>query len=580
MTVLRGIAASAGITISRAFVLHDDDNPKVPRYAITLADIEAEWLRFTTAMNRAREEIIVLRDKTKKETGDEQSAIFDSHLLMLDDPDLHDSIQNSLKSSLFNIEWVLYQYAADLIQQIEKLDNPILQERSSDIYDVTHRILNHLMYRERFSLADIDHDVVLIAHNLLPSDIVSMNKIHIKALVMDAGGKTSHTAILARAFEIPAVLGLGNVTQAIKNDELVIVDGDSGVLYVNPDPDQRAFYETLIRKKEQALKVLLSEINRPATTLDGKICTIKANIEIPEETTAVKKYGAEGIGLFRSEFLFLQSKHVPNEEAQFTAYKKVLEELAPKSVTIRTLDLGGDKVAPELFISEEKNPLLGWRAIRYCLSDTELFQIQLRALLRASVYGELKIMFPMISGIQEVELALEQLELAREYCRTHEIPFKENIPIGIMIEIPSAALIADILAQRVSFFSIGTNDLIQYTIAVDRGNEKVAYLHDQFHPAVLRLIKHIIDEGHKAGISVGMCGEMASDPLAVPILLGFGLDEFSMSAISVPRAKQMLRSLKYADAKELAGTILNLENSLQIVSHIKSYITDKVPDIS
>ncbi|HQK34219.1 MAG TPA: phosphoenolpyruvate--protein phosphotransferase [Spirochaetales bacterium] len=578
MTVLHGIAASAGIAIARAFVLHDDENPKVPRYAITLSDVESEWSRFINALGRAREEIIVLRDKTKKETGDEQSAIFDSHLLMLDDPDLHNSIQNSLKSTLYNIEWVLYQYAADLIQQIEMLDNPILQERSSDIYDVTHRILNHLMYRERFSLADINHDIVLIAHNLLPSDIVSMNKKHIKALVMDAGGKTSHTAILARAFEIPAVLGLGNVTQAIKNDELIIVDGDSGVLYVNPEPEQRAYYDGIIRKKEQALKVLLSEINRPATTLDGKICTIKANIEIPEETAAVKKYGAEGIGLFRSEFLFLQSKHVPDEEAQFQAYKKVLEDLAPKPVTIRTLDLGGDKVAPELFISEEKNPLLGWRAIRYCLSDTELFQTQLRALLRASVYGELKIMFPMISGVQEVELALEQLEQAKEYCRSKDIVIKDTIPVGIMIEIPSAALIADILAQKVNFFSIGTNDLIQYTIAVDRGNEKVAYLHDQFHPAVLRLIRHIIEEGHKAGISVGMCGEMASDPLALPLLLGFGLDEFSMSAISVPRTKQIIRSLQYNEAKELAEYSVALENSAKIVSHIKNYLSDKISD--
>ena len=269
--MLRGIAASAGIAIARAFVLHDDENPKVPRYAIERSSVETEWLRFIQALERAREEITVLRDKTKKETGSEQGAIFDTHLVMLDDPELHDSIHTSLNSSLFNIEWVLYQYAAELIQQIEGLNNPILQERSADIYDITHRILNHLMYRERFSLSDIDRDIILIAHNLLPSDIVSMNKARVKALVMDAGGKTSHTAILARAFEIPAVLGLGNVTQAIKNDELVIADGDNGLLYINPDPGQRSYYEDQIHKKSQALQVLLSGINRPATTQDGKI---------------------------------------------------------------------------------------------------------------------------------------------------------------------------------------------------------------------------------------------------------------------------------------------------------------------
>jgi len=576
MRTLQGLPASPGIAIGSAFMFLDDEEPTIPRYAVTESELDAEWDRFVVAVGKAKDDVEALRDRAVREMGQEHGAIFDSHLIMLDDPDLLESIEASLRSSLLNMEWIVHQYAQAIVKRLEGLDDPVLQERTVDVHDITRRILNHLMFRERFSLADLNSDVVLVARNLLPSDMIAMNRSKVRAIVMDAGGKTSHTAILARAFEIPAVLGLGGSARAIRNGDIVVVDGNTGDVRVQPDPQTLERYERIRARMAERDETLSGLASLPAKTLDGKEVLIKANIEVPEETDSVLRHGAQGIGLFRSEFLFLQPGRAPSEESQYVAYGRVIEAMGDRPVTIRTLDVGGDKVVPDLAIEEEKNPLLGWRAIRYCLSDKELFQSQLRAILRASVSGDARIMFPMISGPVELDSALAQLEAAKAECRRRGQAFREDIPVGIMIEVPSAAMIADILAPKVDFFSIGTNDLIQYTIAVDRGNERVAYLHEPFHPAVVRLVKKVIDDGHAAGIPVSMCGEMASDPFAAVVLLGLGLDEFSMSAVSVPDVKRTIRSIGFAEARAVADEVLKLGSHRETEEYLAKRLADRV----
>lgn len=576
MKTLQGIPASPGIAIGQAFVFLDEEEPVIPRYPVTERELDGEWDRFIVAVGKAKDDVTVLRDRASHEMGAEHGAIFDAHLMMLDDPEVHDAIELSLRESLLNIEWIVHLYEQSVVNQLESLDNPTMQERTADVLDITRRILNHLMFRERMSLADLSTDVVLVAHNLLPSDMIAMRREHILAIAMDAGGKTSHTAILARAFEIPAVVGLGSAARSIKAGTTVIVDGNSGDIKVDPDAATLERYERVRAKIAERDMDLASIMTLSATTTDGTEVLIKANIEVPEETDSVLRHGASGIGLFRSEFLFLQPGRAPSEEAQYTAYRKVLEAMGNRPVTIRTLDVGGDKIVPDLALAAEKNPLLGWRAIRYCLSDTELFQNQLRAILRASAFGDARIMFPMISGPAELQQALRALEEAKAECRKRGQPFRQDIPVGIMIEVPSAAMIPDILAKSVDFFSIGTNDLIQYTIAVDRGNEKVAYLHEPFHPAVVRLVKNVIDAGHAAGIPVSMCGEMASDPFAAVVLLGLGLDEFSMSAVSVPDVKRTIRSVSFSDAQSVAAEVLKLSSHQEIETRLAELLAGKV----
>jgi phosphotransferase system enzyme I (PtsI) len=531
-----------------------------------------EWARFLTAVDKSRTEVTALRDKALIEAGEDQAAIFESHLLMLDDPDLHERIERSLKSSLVNVERIVIDIERDFADKLGKAEDASLRERVTDIQDVSRRILGHLLERHRPSLASLGEDVILVARDLMPSDMISMDRARVKGVVTESGGRTSHVAILARAFEIPAVLGLQGAMSKLRQAALLVLDGDRGLVVV--DPDDAALERSAAARSAAAARQhdLDSLRDLPACTSDGLRVLVKANIEVPEEADAVLAHGADGIGLFRSEFLFLGG-HVPDEEEQYLAYKRVIEAMKGRPVTIRTLDIGGDKVLPELGAQDEKNPLLGWRAIRFCLSREDVFKTQLRAILRAAVYGETRIMFPMIATADELERALAIVGAAREECVRKGQKASMDLPIGIMIEIPSAAMTSDILARKADFFSIGTNDLIQYTMAVDRGNEKVSYLHEPYHPAVLRLVQRTIDAGKAAGIPVGMCGEMAGDPASAVVLLGLGLDEFSMSSAAVPAVKRAIRSTSLTEARAVASAAMALSSSAEVAAYLKSRLS-------
>lgn len=571
MKTLQGISASPGIVAGKAFV-YFEDTIAIPKYEIDDHEIDSEYRRFLDATDRASTEINEIKSKAEESTGGDEVRFLDSHLLMLRDPEFTGRVEKGLKTKKKNAEWILTEAMEEFVKQLQASGDAYLRERSIDIHDVAQRVLNHLLFRERISLADISEEVILVAHNLLPSEALQMNKRMIKGIAMDAGGKTSHTAILARSFEIPAVLGLKNICGNVHPESEIIVDGNSGMVIVDPDEETSRHYRQSQQEWEKREIDLLTLNELPAETKDGKNIALKANIEVAEEVESVLSHGSDGIGLFRSEFLFLQSGGLAGEEMQYDYYSKVLTRMKNKPVTIRTLDVGGDKLIPDIKELDEKNPILGWRAVRFCLARPDIFKTQLRALLRASVHGNLNIMFPMISGVEELRNVLGVLAETKEDLKEEGIPFDEKIPIGIMIEVPSAALTADILAKEVQFFSIGTNDLIQYTIAVDRGNEKIAYLYEPFHPGVLRLLKTIIDSAHEQGISVGMCGEMAGDPIASVILLGLGLDEFSMSPFGIPEIKKIIRSISLTEAEELVGIISDMRTFEEIDEYVKKWM--------
>ncbi|MDR3277053.1 MAG: phosphoenolpyruvate--protein phosphotransferase [Treponema sp.] len=552
MKELSGIPASPGLVTGPALLYIDEGLPEIARYTIPGSRLEAEWTRLLEAFEAAGAEIRTLKERAGGNLSAEQAGILDAHLIMLEDPEFRGEIRARLEKTLENIERVVYEVTHDLIQKMMTLQDASFRERAVDIADVSRRLLSILLSIKRISLAELEEDVILVARDLLPSDLLSMNRDRVKGIVMDMGSRTSHTAILARAFEIPAVLGLSTASREILTGDILMLNGSLGSVGINPSDINLERYRQDAGYYRTKIEGLLPARDLPAETLDGFRVTLKANIEMPEEADQALHYGAGGIGLYRSEFLFLSPGAAAKEEGQYLAYSRVLKTMGERPVTIRTLDLGGDKILPEFHLAEEKNPLLGWRALRFCLSTPELFRTQLRAILRASMEGNVRIMFPMISGIGELEAALACLEEAKAECREKQQPFRERIEVGAMIEIPSAALTADILARRSAFFSIGTNDLLQYTLAVDRGNEKVNYLANPFHPAMLRLLRQVIDGAHAAGIKAAMCGELAGDTQAAALLLGLGLDEFSMNARSIPFVKQVIRALRMEDCRELA----------------------------
>jgi phosphotransferase system enzyme I (PtsI) len=571
-----GIPASSGIVIGKAFLYLEEDYPEIPRYSIRKSQADSEWARLLKAVAEAKDEVQALQSRAAREMSKEQADIFAAHILMLEDVEFQDQIKERLKANLQNIEWIVWDISHELALKLMASPDPMFRERAVDISDVSRRIIDKLLSINRFSLADLDQDVILVVHDLLPSNVLNMNKDRVKALVMDMGSRTSHTAILARAFNIPAVLGLSDITREINNGDKLVVNGAAGEVIVNPDGPALVQNENAISVFRKMNNDLLALRNLPAETLDGCRVILKANIEVPEEAEQAAGCGAEGIGLYRSEFLFLTPGKTSEEEEQYLAYRHVLKTLGGLPVTIRTVDVGGDKLLPDLQ-ADEKNPLLGWRAIRFCLAHPEMFKTQLRAILRASTEGNARIMFPMISGIEELEQALALLEEAKAECRKRGQDFAEKIDVGAMIEVPAAAMTADILAKRADFFSIGTNDLVQYTLAADRGNERVNYLGQAKHPAVLRLIKMTIDAAHEGGIRAAMCGEMAGDPSVTPLLLGLGLDEFSMAASSIPQVKRIIRGISLKQCRVLAAAALESTSCLQVNTLLEDWMAANFP---
>ena len=563
-----GISASPGVARGKAF-LFLEEKVSVPRYDIPESQVESEFARFLAALDKASGEVKAL-------IAGQDGSVVEAQLLMFEDPELRKRVRSTLEESRRNVEWVFLQIVEEMREKLEQADSAYLRERTVDFSDAGNRVLDQLLFTARPRLTDIREPSILVTNNLMPSDTLGLDRTLVLGIAADAGGKTSHTAILARAAEIPAVLGLSDISRVVHTGDEVIVDGNRGTVIVSPDEATRALYDERRREWEQSTVVLKSERDLPAETLDGKRLFIEANIEVPQEAEGVLAHGADGIGLFRSEFLFLQPGHAPTEEEQLAAYTSVLTVMAGRTVTIRTLDLGGDKVIPGYHLAPDGNPLLGWRAIRFCLARPEVLKTQLRALLRASVHGALRIMFPLISGPAELDRISEIMAEVKGDLTREGRPFRPDVPTGIMIEVPSAAVTSDILASRADFFSIGTNDLIQYTLAVDRGNEKVAYLYEPFHPGVLRLVRMTIENGHAHGIPVGMCGELAGDPLATVVLLGMGLDSFSMGPIGIPLIKRIIRSVGSMEAEAFVRTLMPMKSGREIEQAVRDWMEDRL----
>ncbi|MTV49268.1 phosphoenolpyruvate--protein phosphotransferase [Heliobacillus mobilis] len=569
----KGIAASPGIAIGIVHVLQDE-SMAVNMSLIDEDSVDQELERLEQSLQLSKKQLEELREKTAKESGEENARIFEAHLMILEDDMLLGEIKNKISSECFNAEYAVSQVVDVFIAMFREMEDDYLKERAADIKDIGTRIIKNLQGKPVDSLSDLVQEVIIVAKDLSPSDTAQMDRDKVKAFATDIGGKTSHTAIMARSLEIPAVLGLGDITIRAKKGDRVIVDGNKGVVYLNPDRETEERYTILMKEYAMYLQELKAVKELPPETRDGqRRVELAANIGTPKDCKGALENGAEGVGLFRTEFLYMDRTSLPSEEEQFQAYREAAEKMAPYPVIIRTLDIGGDKKLPALEMPDEMNPFLGWRAIRLCLDRTDIFKIQLRAILRASYFGKVRIMYPMISSVKEVRQANQILDSVKTELKEEGIPFDDQVEVGIMIEIPSAAVIADMLAKEVDFFSIGTNDLIQYSIAVDRMNERISHLYDPLHPAVLRLIKNVIDESHKAGIWTGVCGEMAGDEKAVPILLGLGLDEFSMSASSIPRVKKVIRSLSYKEAKEIAGQAMEMDDSESIIAMIQQRLS-------
>ncbi|MFH0771377.1 MAG: phosphoenolpyruvate--protein phosphotransferase [Candidatus Omnitrophota bacterium] len=576
---LKGIAASPGVAIGKVFIL-DSEIFSVFKRMISESDIPKEISRFEDALIKTREEILRIQENISGQLGVKHAEIFNAHLLVLEDRTLIEEVITRLKTELSCVEYIFDRVLKKYIDVFLKIEDEYLKERVADIRDVGKRVLRQLLGKKKETLANLTEEVIVIAPDLSPSDTASLHKKNVIAFATDIGGKTSHTAIMAKALEIPATVGLKDITRNVKNGDIVIVDGSEGLVIVNPDEDTIARYrQEKISIQERDL-FLFKLRDLPCVTTDGRKIELSANIEIPDEIPSIRAHGASGIGLYRTEFLYLNRADFPGEEEQYAAYRNVAEQTAPDQVIIRTLDLGGDKFLSQMTVPKEMNPFLGWRAIRFCLAQPDIFKIQLRAILRASAHGKLKIMYPMISGIEELRAANKILSEVKEELREKRVSFDEGMQIGAMIEVPSAALTADILAREVDFFSIGTNDLIQYSLAVDRVNEKIAYLYEPLHPAVLRLIKNVIYTGHKANIWVGMCGEMAGEPAFALLLLGLGLDEFSTSPVNVPRVKQVIRSVEFKTAQRVSEEALSLLTGGEVEEFAKEKLKELVPNMA
>ncbi len=579
MIVLRGIPASAGVAIGKV-LLFDSEDLLVPHRTITEDQIPGEVLRFEEALIQTRHQILKIQKRLADELGQEHAEIFNAHLLVLEDHTLREEILTGMKTQRVNVEMMFNEVIRRHLRAFSRTEDEYLRERTADIDDVRKRVLRNLLGRHADVLGQLDEPAVIVAHSLSPSETAQMHKRHVLAFITDIGGRTGHTAIMAKSLEIPAVVGVEVATKRIKKDDLVIVDGTHGEVIVEPDAETIRRYEVEQRRNQEISRQLLQMKDLPAQTLDHHRVILSANIELPDEMPSVIAHGAEGVGLYRTEFFYLNRTDLPTEEEQFQAYKSAAEALKPNPVIIRTVDLGGDKFFSPLDLPSEMNPFMGWRAIRFSLARPDIFRMQLRAILRASPYGNLKLMYPMISGLPELQRANEILHEVREELRREGLPFAEPMQVGAMIEVPSAALTCDLLAKEVQFFSIGTNDLIQYALAVDRVNEKIAYLYEPTHPGVLRLVKHIIEGGHAAGLWVGMCGEMAGEPALALWLLGIGLDEFSVSPVQVPVIKKIIRAVEHRTAQTIAQEALTLTTGKEVEDFLTAHLRRLVPEFA
>lgn len=563
--IFRGIAVSAGVCRGKILVLNRA-RPTPAKRGVTDKELPDEINRLERALVQTRQQLTEVQRRVSERMGADEASIFDAHLLVLEDRTLLDEVLRVIHDQKVNAEHAFHTVAERYAATLAAIEDDYLRERANDMRDVTHRVLNNLLGKEEDAdLRNLREPCIIISHDLSPSNTAQLDKRNVLGFATDIGSKTSHTAIMARSLRIPAVVGLADASEKLQGGTYALLDGINGVLIINPTEQTLYQYGEVIRKQVTLAEKLRDTLLKPAVTLDGHRVFLSANIEQAADSEQVKANGAEGVGLFRTEYLFLNRERQPSEEQQFQAYYEAAVALKPLPVVIRTLDLGGDKFLSHMPTSPEMNPFLGWRAIRFCLQQTEIFRDQLRAILRASAEGNVKMMYPMISGLEELKQANALVEQYKEELRQENIPFDEKLEIGAMIETPSAAVIADSLAKRLKFFSIGTNDLIQYSLAVDRMNEKIAHLYEPTHPAIVRLIKMTTDAAHSHKLWVSVCGEMASDPVLAPLLLGLGVDELSVAPSLVPPVKFMIRRLKLTEARELADFALQCESASQIL---------------
>ena len=568
--LIKGIAASDGVAIAKAYLLVEPDLTFDKNEKVT--DVEGEVAKFNSAIEASKVELTKIRNNAEVQLGADKAAIFDAHLLVLDDPELIQPIQDKIKNENANAATALTDVTTQFVTIFESMDNEYMKERAADIRDVSKRVLSHILGVELPNPSMIDESVVIVGNDLTPSDTAQLNKEFVQGFATNIGGRTSHSAIMSRSLEIPAIVGTKSITQEVKQGDMIIVDGLNGDVIVNPTEDELIAYQDKRERYFADKKELQKLRDADTVTVDGVHAELAANIGTPNDLPGVIENGAQGIGLYRTEFLYMGRDQMPTEEEQFEAYKEVLEAMNGKSVVVRTLDIGGDKELSYLNLPEEMNPFLGYRAIRLCLAQQDIFRPQLRALLRASVYGKLNIMFPMVATINEFREAKAILLEEKENLKNEGHDISDDIELGIMVEIPATAALADVFAKEVDFFSIGTNDLIQYTLAADRMSERVSYLYQPYNPSILRLVKQVIEASHKEGKWTGMCGEMAGDETAIPLLLGLGLDEFSMSATSILKARRQINGLSKNEMTELANRAVDCATQEEVIELVNNYV--------
>lgn len=568
--LIKGIAASDGVAIAKAYLLVEPDLTFDKNEKVT--DVEGEVAKFNNAIEASKVELTKIRNNAEVQLGAGKAAIFDAHLLVLDDPELIQPIQDKIKNENANAASALTDVTTQFVTIFESMDNEYMKERAADIRDVSKRVLSHILGVELPNPSMIDESVVIVGNDLTPSDTAQLNKEFVQGFATNIGGRTSHSAIMSRSLEIPAIVGTKSITQEAKQGDMIIVDGLNGDVIVNPTEDELIAYQDKRERYFADKKELQKLRDADTVTVDGVHAELAANIGTPNDLPGVIENGAQGIGLYRTEFLYMGRDQMPTEEEQFEAYKEVLEAMDGKRVVVRTLDIGGDKELSYLNLPEEMNPFLGYRAIRLCLAQQDIFRPQLRALLRASVYGKLNIMFPMVATINEFREAKAILLEEKENLKNEGHDISDDIELGIMVEIPATAALADVFAKEVDFFSIGTNDLIQYTLAADRMSERVSYLYQPYNPSILRLVKQVIEASHKEGKWTGMCGEMAGDETAIPLLLGLGLDEFSMSATSILKARRQINGLSKNEMTELANRAVDCATQEEVIELVNNYV--------